>query len=163
NRATRLYRFTFVLFLTLSAIAAFVFVVHAFILDILMAAIFAGMLHPLLRQLDPSGKHRGLTIAALVAAAVLAVALPILIVVAIVGSETIQMSERSVAFVRQSIANPEPLLAQMPDWIANSPWLQSAIDSARSHFADIVAALSGFLSRRISSITHVTLFFLLNL
>ncbi|MFZ1992311.1 MAG: AI-2E family transporter, partial [Alphaproteobacteria bacterium] len=74
----------------------------------------------------------------------------------------IQLSERTVFWVRQSIAHPEPLLAQMPDWIANAPWLQPAISSVKSHVAEIVTTLSGFLSRQISSITHLTIFFLLD-
>lgn len=164
NNASQLYRFTFVLILTIALIGAFLFVIHNFLLDILMAAIFAGLIHPLIeRSLPVFGNRRGVATLVIVAAAVLAVALPILIVIAIVGTETIQLSERSVAWVRQSVAHPEPLLAQLPDWLAGAPWLQPAIDSLQSHVADIVANSSGFLSRRISSITHLTIFFLLDM
>ena len=163
SNASQLYRFTFVLLIALALIAAFLFVVRAFLLDILMAAIFSGMIYPVLERCRPLfGKRRGLATAIIVVVAVLSVALPIFIVIAIVGSETIQLSEKTVVWVRQSIEHPEPLLAQVPHWLANAPWLAPAIASVKSHVAEIVTATSGFLSRRISSITHLTIFFLLD-
>jgi len=163
TNASQLYRFTFVLILTVTLIAAFLIVIKRFLLDILLAAIFAGMIYPLLVRCHPLfGHRRSLTMGVVVTGSVLSVALPMLLVIIVVGTEAIQLSERTVVLVRQSIAHPEPLLAQLPGWIADAPWLQPAISSVRSHVAEIVTTLSGFLSRQISSITHLTIFFLLD-
>ena len=161
--ASQLYRFTFVLILTLILIAAFLFVIQRFVLDILLAAIFAGMTYPLLlRCYALFGTHRAVATGVFVAGIALSIALPLLMIIAVVGGEAIQLSERTVFWVRQSIAHPEPLLAKLPDWIANATWLQPAISSVKAHVAEIVTAISAFLSRQISSITHLTIFFLLD-
>ena len=164
NTASQLYRFTFVLIVTLLLIAAFLFVIRRFLLDILLAAIFAGLLSPIVQKCLPLfGNRRSPAVVAVVVAAALAVALPVLIVIAVVGTEAVQFSEHTIEWLRASISSPEPLAARLPAWLSSEEWFRQAIDATKSHVAEIATAFSGFVTRRLSAITHVTLFFLLDL
>jgi predicted PurR-regulated permease PerM len=154
DSANRLYRFTFVFLLMIAISAAFLFLIRAFILDIFLAAIFAGLLHPLFEKMLPAfGGRRGLAAAVMVVAAVLALALPLGAIIMIVGSEALQLSDTTVAWIQRMADNPQLLLGLLPRWAAESKWLPMVISSATAHVADIINAVAGFLSRELSSAT----------
>src|SRR4051812_792343 len=85
DRATRLIRFTYVLILTVVVAGAFLRLIGDFLIDIVLAIIFAGLLHPLLEKSLPRFRgRRDIAAAAIVVAAILVVALPLAGIVAIV-------------------------------------------------------------------------------
>lgn len=164
DSANHLYRVTFILILTLAVAAAFLIVIRAFVLDILLAAIFAGTIYPLFeKSLPVFGGRRAVAAIVVVVISILAVALPLSAIVTLVGSEAIQSSEAAIAWIRQTVAHPQQLLALLPDWLVQAKWLQTAISSFTTHIADIINALSGFLSRSLSSVTHGAIRFFLDL
>jgi predicted PurR-regulated permease PerM len=163
DTASRLYRFTFVLILTLAALGAFLFIVQDFVLDIALAAILAGIIDPLFRRSLPLFRGwRGLAAAVAVVAAILSVLLPLVAIIALVGSDAVQMSEAAMAWVARAVANPEVVRSQLPDWFVQAKWLDAALAAVGAHAADIVGAVAGFLSRNVSSVTQGTLRFFLD-
>lgn len=155
---SRLYRFTFVLIVTLAALAAFLFIIQAFILDIALAAILAGIIDPLFRRSLPAfGGRRGLAAATAVVVAMLSVLLPLVVIVALVGSDAVQLSEAAVAWVKRVVAEPEIVRGQLPEWRVQAKWLGATLAAVSAHAADIIGAVAGFLSRNVSTVTQGTL------
>lgn len=151
----RFYRFTYVLILVLIVAAAFLFVIRAFILDTLLAAIFAGLLYPLFDRLQRAiGGRRTLASVIVLIVVVLAVAVPLGAIVAMVASEAAQLSQSSIGWIRQAMEQPESVLALLPKDIAQSNTVKAAVASATDNIGDIVNALSGFLSHSLSAFTR---------
>lgn len=151
----RYYRFTYVLILTLIVSAAFLFVIRAFILDTLLAAIFAGLLYPVFDRLQRLlGGRPVLASAMIVVAMILAVALPVGAIVAMVASEAAQLSQASLAWIRHVVAEPQSVLTLLPKEVAESSAVKAAVASTADNMGDIINALSGFLSQSLSAFTR---------
>lgn len=151
GQAYRLYRFGFVLALACAASAIFLFLVQAFIIDIFLAAIFAGLLDPIFRRLtDLLGGRSGLAAAAVVIAALLAGAIPLTAITTIVVSEAIQVTGATVGWIQHVIAKPQILLASLPRNVVGSREFSAALTWAAAHAADAVGSLSGYLSGSLS-------------
>ena len=162
--ASQRYKFTFVLLLTLAAFVAFLIIIQNFILDILLATIFAGMLVPALRRtLRLCKGRRTLAVSLVVGGTVLAVALPFLAVMALVGSEALEISGGIVHWAQQTVSHPYRLVKIVPDWLIPDSWVQSAITQLRTRIGDVIQLVSGFLSRSVSSITQGAIDFFLHL
>ena len=154
SKAHRVYRFSYVLILTLAVAAAFFTLIRDFLIDIVLAAIFAGLLYPLFeRSLPRFGGRQGLAAAAIVIFAVLIAGLPLAAIVAIVGAEAVQLSEASLAWLRSTVAHPETLFALLPDRLVRSEDAKTAIAFINGHIADIVNALAHFMAVRLSALT----------
>ena len=155
NTGNRLYRFTFVLTLALVAVAAFLLLIRAFLIDIVLAAIFAGLIYPIFDRIAPAaGGQRAIAAATFVVATLLAVALPFAAILTLVATETAQVSGPSLAWVKETVAHPEALVSLVPSGLMTTGELQAAVASLAAHLADIVNTISGFLSRSLPSVTR---------
>jgi predicted PurR-regulated permease PerM len=158
------YRFTFVVVLTLAVLAGFLVVIEKFLLDILLAAIFAGMLQPLFRRaLRVCRRRRTLAASIVVAITVIAVAIPLLGVLALVGSEAVQISKDVVTLAQQTVDRPPAWKTIIPNWLVPKEWLQRGIIELESRIGDVVRVVAGFLSRSVSSVTQGAIDLLLHL
>lgn len=151
DQTKRLYRFGFVLILTIAACGAFLFVIQVFIVDIFLAAIFAGLLTPLFRRLSRLlGGRAGLASAVIVVVGLLAVAFPLAAIMTIVVSEAVQVSGSVVAWIQNGIVRPETMTAMLPRKLVESREFAEAIAWFSSHAADAIGALSNYLSSSVS-------------
>jgi predicted PurR-regulated permease PerM len=152
DRAGRVYRFTYVLVLTIAVSAAFLYMISGFLIDLFLAAIFAGLLYPLFkRSLPIFGGRRTLAATMIVIAALIAVVVPLAAIATVVASEAVQLSGATAAYIGPIVDNPGQLVALLPDQIAQSEIFQRALTSLTAQTADIISALAGFLSRTLSS------------
>jgi predicted PurR-regulated permease PerM len=147
--ANRLYRFTFVLILALAVVAAFVFLISDFVIDIILAAIFAGLLHPLLEKWLPATRgRRGVAAGLVVVFAVTVVIVPLALVIVMVGPEAVQMGQKGVQFMQGALANPKAM-------VAHTPGLDhGAVATLTARAGDAVTALSQLLSHWALSATR---------
>ena len=98
EQANRLDKFVFVAVIACAATGMFLFLIHTFIIDIFLAAIFAGLLTPLFRRAAQLlGGREGVAAGLVVGTALLAVALPLAAITTVVVSEAIQLSSSTVA------------------------------------------------------------------
>ena len=147
--AKRLYRFGFVLILTVVACGVFLFVIQVFIVDIFLAAIFAGLLTPLFRRVSRLlGGREGLASAFIVVVGLLAFAFPLAAIMTVVVSEAVQVSGSVVAWIQNGIARPE--LAMLPRKFVESKEFSEAVNWFSSHAAGAVESLSNYLSSSVS-------------
>lgn len=155
DSASQRYKFTFVVLLTVAALAGFVAIVQTFLIDILLAAIFAGMLHPFFkRTLKACKGRRTLAVSVVIGVTALAIALPFLGAMALVGSEALELSKGIVSWAREKMDQPYTLVRVVPDWLVPDEWLQTAISELRSRVGDVIHLVAGFLSRNVSSFTQ---------
>jgi predicted PurR-regulated permease PerM len=113
--ANRLYRFTFVLILAIAVAAAFVALIRSFVIDIALAAIFAGLLHPLFEKWLPAlGGRRGAAAGCVLLLTVVIVIVPLGLIMALVGPEAAEMSQQGVSFLRGAIAHPQSVIGSLP-------------------------------------------------
>ena len=151
DQAKRLYRLGFVLILAVAACAAFLFLVQIFIIDLFLAAVFAGLLTPLFRKLSRRlGGREGLASAIIVIVALLAVAFPLAAIMTIVVSEAVQVSGSVVAWIQNGIARPEQFTNWLPRRLVESSEFAQAIHWFSLHAADAIGALSNYLSSSVS-------------
>jgi predicted PurR-regulated permease PerM len=152
DRASRVYRFTYVLVVTIAVTAAFLYMISGFLIDVFLAAIFAGLLYPLFeRSLHVFGGRRTLAAAMIVIGAFIAVVVPLAVIATVVASEAVQLSGATAAWIGPIVNNPGQLVALLPDQIGQSEIFQRAVTSFTAQTADIISALAGFFSRTLSS------------
>ncbi|HWU25064.1 MAG TPA: AI-2E family transporter [Rhizomicrobium sp.] len=151
EHAKRLYRFGFVLILTIAACAVFFFLIHNFAVDIFLAAIFAGLLRPLFRRLSRLlGGREGFATALIVIIGLFAVVFPLAAVMTMVVSEAVQVSGSVVGWIQNGIARPESLVEMLPRKLVESKEFSEATAWFSSHAADAIGALSNYLSSSVS-------------
>ena len=147
DETNRLYRLVFVLILTLAVCGAFLFLIQTFLIDIFLAAIFAGLLTPLFDKLLPLFGHRkGAAAAVVLIGALVTLALPFAAVMTIVLSEAIQVSGSTVLWIQKTIAHPESALSLLPRSLVATKEFHTMVTSFSAHVGDVVAALSGFVT-----------------
>jgi predicted PurR-regulated permease PerM len=153
ERANRLYRFGFVLALAVAASALFLFLIHTFIVDLVLAAIFAGLITPFFRSTARFlGGRAGAAAAVIVLAVLLAIALPLAAVTTVVVSQAIQLSSSTMAWIQQAVTHPQSVLAALPASLATSPELSAAVTWFLAHAASVVGSLAGYLSASLSGL-----------
>lgn len=151
DQAKRLYRLGFVVILTVAACAAFLFLIQVFIVDIFLAAIFAGLLTPLFkRAVRLLGGREGAAAGLIVVAGLLAGAFPLAAIMTVVVSEAIQLSGAVVAWIQVGIAHPDSLSAAFPRKLVQSKEFSEAVMWFSSHAAGAIGALSDYLSSSVS-------------
>jgi predicted PurR-regulated permease PerM len=153
DRASRLFRFTYILVLTIVVAGGFLYTIRGFVVDLFLAAIFAGLLYPLFdRSLHLFGGRRTLTATAIVIAAVFAVVVPFALIATMVWSEAVQLSATTAERIRPIVDDPQQLLALLPRGLTDNEAFQRALASFAAQTNDIIAAVAGFLSRTLSSV-----------
>lgn len=151
EQAHRVYRFGFVLILAIGAGGLFLFLIHTFIIDIFLAAVFAGLLTPPFRKtVRLLGGREGAAAALVVVTALLAGALPLAAIATIVVSEAIQLSSSTVAWIQHAVEHPESQLAALPSSLVGSKEFSAAMTWFLAHAADAIGSLSGYLSSSLS-------------
>jgi len=151
--AIRFYRFGFVLTAAILVGVAFLFVIHTFILDIILAAIFAGLAAPSFQRLVPAvGHSKGAAAAIILVGALLAIGMPLTLVATIVVSEAIKVSGSAVVWMQHMIAHPDTALAMLPKKLVGTKEFQNLIAAISAHVADMVGVLSGFVSASLASV-----------
>lgn len=112
------FRRAFLLLLVLAISAAFLALVRSFLLTILLAAIAAGLAHPLYRRLLPwAGGRRPLASVATMLIGFVVVGAPFAAVIVVVTNEAIRVAQNIRPWIEQFAAEPTalaPLIQRLP-------------------------------------------------
>ena len=116
------FRRAFVLFLVIGITAAFLWMIWPFLMTIVLAAIMAGLFRPLYRWLLRRTGDRGWLAAGLtVFAAVALLVVPLAIVLTLVASEALRLSEAIAPKIQELVSHPQDNLDQgCPQRFGNS-------------------------------------------
>jgi len=162
DRASRLYRLTFVLILSATVSAVFLFMIRDFLIDVTLGGIFAGLLYPIFQKSLPLfGNRPAIAAIAITILSVIAVALPFVAISQAVRSDAIQLINSAHSLVDSISGHPERLLTLLPQGLEETSLgrkLATYLSSGPTNYTD---AMASFLVRALqqAALGIIRLFF----
>lgn len=154
------FRRAFLLALVLAISIAFVAMIWSFLLTILLAAIFSGVLYPVYRRLLPRvGDRRPLAAALTVLVGLVVIVVPLLVVAGLVTNEAINVSNAVAPRVKELVSQPselQHLLERLPFYERIAPYRAQIFERT----GELVGNLGKFLVASLSNTTRGTVSFL---
>ncbi len=164
--SVRLQRW-FLLILALFITIGFYRVVEPFIISVLMAAILAGMTHPLLQWLVKKTRGRERTSAVLTVLAILVlIVAPTIFFVGMLTNEALNVSEAVGPWIQEQAQNPGAIELRFGTWARNLPVvgdLFPAREVILGKLGEIAGLIGGFLVNGLGAATRGTFNFILQL
>lgn len=153
----------FLLLLVIAVSVLFARMLKSFLLSILLAAIFAGLARPLYNKLVTWMRGRRV-LASLTTLLIvfLVVAVPLGVVLGIVASQALRISESAIPWVQQRLAEPDALaqlLASLPFQDQIEPYRELLLTKA----GEVVGSAGALLFQSVSAMTRGTINALLQL
>jgi predicted PurR-regulated permease PerM len=135
-----------------------------FLVALVLAAVFAGLLHSPYGWLrDRLGGRRVLAAVLALVASVLAVGLPLAGLIGVVAAQAVQVSRQLRPWVRDLMTRDTPLTGGFPEWIPYAESLDPYRESILNKLAEAGGSAGGWLVASVSTMTQGTLGFLLAL
>lgn len=159
------YRKAFILFLVIGVTALFIFMIRGFLIAVLMAAIFSGLLYPVyhrLLQIPGLNNRPGLTSAGVLFLAFIAIGIPLAGLLSMVTAEAVNISDNIVPWAKELITKMN-LSEQLPKWLPFADQLDPYKENILAKLGQATSAAGRFLVRSGSALTQGTVTFLLNL
>src|SRR5690606_32194353 len=100
------YRKAFILFLVIGVTSLFIFMIRDFLIAVLLAGIFSGLLYPVyhrLLQIPGLNNHPGLTSASVLLLAFIAIGIPLAGLLGMVTAEAVNISDNIVPWAKELI------------------------------------------------------------
>lgn len=159
-----LFRRTLVLLLVGAVSAAFIAVIHDFLLTLFMAAIVSTMLHPLYRWvLGWCGGRRATASAIVLVGFILAIGIPLILFMGLVASEAIAVSRTLVPWIQERLSDPGTLSGQLPEWFPFSTTLEPYRTQILEKIGEAGSTAGTFLLDSFTSATRGTIDFFISL
>lgn len=154
----------FVLILLAMIIIGFLGMIRHFLIAIVLAAIFSGLLYPLYSQLK-NWLHGRQTIASILtlAIAILAIGLPLATIVGIVASEALQVSRQLKPILKQAFNTNQPIVEQLPDWLHFLEKLEPYRENIIEKLSEASQSIGSWLISSLSSATQDAFVFFVGL
>ncbi len=160
------FRKAFILFLVVGITVLFVFMVRDFLIAIILAGIFCGLLYPIYRRLlriPVLQSHPGVTSALLLVLAFIAIGIPLGGLLGIVTAEAIDISENVVPWIQENLLPQLILSDKLPYWVPFADQLDPYKESILGKLGEATSATGTFLVKSGSALTQGTVTFLLKL
>lgn len=157
----------FILGLLLVVGLVFLGMIRDFLVALLLASVFAGLLYPIQRRVCRrlGGRATPSAIATLIAS-LFAIGLPLTGLVMLVTVEAVQVSEQIVPRMQELMTNEGRLAIGLPDWLPYSEAIEATFESHREsalqNLADAARASGRWLVAGVSGLTQSTLRFVLS-
>lgn len=168
------FRRAFVLLLVVGVTAAFLWMVWSFLMTIVLAAILAGLFHPVYRGLLPIVRGRGWASALITVFIVLVViVVPLVLILGLVAGEALRLSKEFAPRVQEIVSDPNripSLLERLPFYEQIAPYRAQILARAGELVGNLgrfaVSSISATTAGTASALLHFfillyTLFFLL--
>lgn len=154
----------FVLILLAVVAAVFIGMIRTFLIALILAAIFAGLLYPLYHRVKQllRGRAAAASVLTLLICGV-AAGLPLAALTGVVASEAIQVSEQVRPIVRGALNQETLLTERFPDWLPYADRLEPYRETILKKLAQAASAMGRWLVSNLSVVTQGTLDFLLGL
>lgn len=150
------FRRGFVLLLVIGITAAFLWMVWAFVMTVVLAAILAGLFHPMYRRLHALVGERGWLAALITVLVVLIViVVPLALVLGLVAGEAVRLSTAVAPRIQEMVAHPTQLttlLERLPFYEHLAPYRSQIL--ART--GELIGNLGRFAAGAISATTAGT-------
>jgi len=154
----------FVLLLFFAVLSGFVGMIREFLIALVLAAIFAGLLYPLYSNIFDTFKKRS-ALAASVTLIITAftVGLPLAGLTGMVTNEAIQISKKAQPIVQKALDNNLSLSEELPEWLPLKEKLEPFRETIINKASEAASAMGSWLVSSLSSATKGTVGFFLSL
>jgi predicted PurR-regulated permease PerM len=163
------FRKSFLLLLTLGISVLFLAVIRGFLMSVLLAAIFAGMAHPLYKWVLPRlGGRPAWASAATMVILLTVIGLPLIAFLTIVAGQALELSEAAGPWIQRQTSGAGDWKGRLDSItvLENYPFLQRLLPESEvllSRAAEAVSGAGAFLVGSLAGITRGTLSFVLHL
>ena len=152
-------RNAFLLLLVVSVSTVFLVMLRSFLVTILMAAIFSGLLYPSFEDLVARLRNRALAATVTVLCTLVLVIAPLLLVLGLVVNQAVQVTEEVRPVVERLISD-RTYLEQQIERIPGFERVAQYRDQIFMRMGDVVNAMGGFLASSLSNATQGTVAFI---
>lgn len=157
------FRKLYVLALVVLVSVLFFDMIGAFLVTLLLAAVFSGMTNPLFRLLDRYlGGRRNLAAALTLLIVLLVVVIPLVGLMGVVVGQAVKVTEMLRPWVEQRVqAGPGDW--QLPQWVPFIDFIESHREQILAKAGQVAAKLGNLMVSSLSTVTQGTVMFFLNL
>lgn len=154
----------FILLLLFTVLMGFIGMIREFLIALVLAAIFSGLLYPFYRKILYTLKNRS-ALAASVTLIITAftIGLPLAGFTGMVTSEAIQISKKARPIVKKALDNNLSLSEQLPDWLLLKEKLEPFHETIIKKVSEVTSAMGSWLVSSLSSATKGTFGFFMSL
>ncbi|UPT78524.1 AI-2E family transporter [Sulfurovum sp. XGS-02] len=154
----------FVLLLLFIALMGFIGMIHEFLIALILAAIFAGLLYPFYRKLFYHLKKRSsLAAVTTLIIAALTFGLPLAAFTGMVTGEAIEITKKARPLVQEVLDNNLSLGEQIPEWLPFKEKLEPFHETIVKKASEATNAMGSWLVSSLSSATKGTVGFFISL
>jgi predicted PurR-regulated permease PerM len=154
----------FILLLLFIVLMGFIGMIKEFLIALVLAAIFAGLLYPLYTNVLFYLKDKAaLAASTVLIISILAVGFPLTVLTGMVTNEAIEFSENTRPLVKELLDEDFSLSQQLPDWLPLQDKFDSLNETLLKKASDATSAIGSWLVSSLSSATKGTLGFFMSL
>ncbi len=154
----------FVLALTILVVVGFGALIRNFLLAVLMAVIFSGVLHPFYRRVRVGLRLRpALASGVTIVIVVIAVGIPLVAVAGLVGTEALAISKAVSPWLREHLGGESAQMLNLPDWLPFHDELEAHKSQVLARAGELASGFGQFLFESIRDATRGTVGVILNL
>ncbi|WP_419768906.1 AI-2E family transporter [Arcobacter sp.] len=154
----------FILLLLFIVLMGFIGMIKEFLIALVLAAIFAGLLYPLYQKVLFYFKNKSILAASTVLIiSILAVGFPLAVLTGMVTNEAIQFSEKTSPLVKELLKEDFSLSQQLPTWLPLQDKFDSLNETLLKKASEATNAIGSWLVSSLSSATKGTLGFFMSL
>ncbi|EQB40477.1 hypothetical protein M947_01380 [Sulfurimonas hongkongensis] len=155
---------TFILLLLLIVLVGFIGMIQKFLIAIILAAIFSGLLYPLYRKTLYYLKDRSaLAATSILIISILAIGFPLAALTSMVTSEAIQVSQKARPIVKEIMDNNISISQQLPEWLPLHEKFKSFDETIIKKASEAASSIGSWLVSSLSSATKGTVNFFISL
>ncbi|MFC7050236.1 AI-2E family transporter [Emcibacter nanhaiensis] len=148
----------FIIGLMILFTSVFLWVIHGYIITIIMATIFAALLQPaydaLLAKLGT--ERRGLTAGLLLFLVMIVVGIPVIGLLSLAAAEGLKISHAVISWINLQVSQNSTVNGVLPDWFPFADELAAYKSTIYSKLAEWAGTASGFVIRTLSAATQGT-------
>ena len=158
------FRKGFVLVMTLAYASLFLAMISGFVMALLLAAVFSGIVYPLYRWLQRVLGGRN-TLASLLTLAIslVAIVVPLLFLLGLVADQALEVTEEVKPWIEQQLDKPAQDEHEMPGWIPFADELEPHREKITAKVAEFAGKTGVYLTTSLGKLTQGTVVFFLNL
>ena len=158
------FRKGFVLIMTLAYASLFVALINDFIMALLLAAVFSGIVYPLYQWLEKVWGGRttlASVVTLLISLAVIIV--PLLLLLGLVAEQAVGVAKDVSPWIEQQFEQPIQDEQELPAWLPFAQELEPYAEKISSKVAEVAGSLGVYLAGSLGKLTEGTMSFFLNL
>ncbi|RXJ97501.1 AI-2E family transporter [Malaciobacter molluscorum] len=154
----------FILILLFIVLMGFIGMIKEFLVALVLAAIFAGLLYPFYNKILLYFKNRSVLAAStVIIVSILAIGFPLAILTGMITNEAIYFSQKTTPIVKEILDDKFSLSKQLPSWLPLQDKFGSINETILKKASDATNAIGSWLVSSLSSATKGTAGFLMSL